>query len=113
MDTASDPATQFAADITRLIAEIEACIQLQGGLGEREARLQRLVFQERRRQAEGLAARLSAGTAQWLHLDGDARRILDSLALSLDYFRQRAMAATETVSGGQSPFGDSPLKQAP
>ena len=107
MDTAADPATQFTADVTRLIAEIEACIQLHGGLREREAHLQRLAFQERRRQAEYLAARLSAGTAEWLHLDGDARRILDSLALSLDYFRQHAMAATgtlpENVFGGQSP----------
>lgn len=80
---------QFRAEISRLIAEIEAYMRPDVDTGDREFFFQREAFQERRGQAERLTERLASyRKSQQSLLEGDAHRIRESLKLSLDYFRQ-------------------------
>lgn len=83
--------SQFQAEVSALIAEIQSCLRSTGGASGRESRLQRLVFNERCRQAEVLIERLRMNPASWSCIDGDAERLCRSLRLSRDYF-QRARA---------------------
>jgi hypothetical protein len=79
---------QFSTEISRLIAEIEACMQPAEDRENREFSLQQEVYQERRNQAQRLSRRLAAcRKSQQPLLEGDAYRIHESLKLSLDYFR--------------------------
>ena len=80
---------QFRAEISRLIAEIEAYISPDAESENREFYFQREAFQERRSQAERFTNRLeSYRESQQSLLEGDAHRIQESLKLSLDYFRE-------------------------
>lgn len=76
----------FAAEIHALIREVENCLGAAGD--DREARLQREVFYERRERATGLAHRL--GSREPASLDGDAQRLREALRLSREFFHRRA-----------------------
>jgi hypothetical protein len=79
---------QIRAEISRLIAEIEAYIRPDETAGDREHFFQREAFQERRGQAERLSERIASYRKnQRSLLEGDAYRIKESLQLSLNYFR--------------------------
>ncbi|NND35758.1 MAG: hypothetical protein HKN81_01370 [Gammaproteobacteria bacterium] len=79
---------QFRADIRRLIAEIENCMHARPQESDREYSLQVEVFEERCNHAERLAQEIAKDEQTlWGLRDGDARRLQDSLRLSLDYFR--------------------------
>lgn len=80
--------SQFQAEVSALIAEIQSCLRSAGGTSGRESRLQRLVFHERCRQAEVLIERLRMNPASWSCIDGDAERLCRSLRLSRDYFQR-------------------------
>jgi hypothetical protein len=80
---------QIRAEISRLIAEIEAYIRPDETAGDREHFFQREAFQERRGQAERLSERIASYRKnQQSLLEGDAHRIKESLKLSLNYFRE-------------------------
>ena len=89
MDAAPPLTQHFATEIRSLIRATETCLP---GAGEdREARLQREAFAERCERALALARRLADATPEEANLlDGDACRLRDSLALSLDFFRRRS-----------------------
>jgi hypothetical protein len=81
---------QFRSDIRKLIEEIERHV---GAIprDDREYRLQREAFEERRQQAQRLTEEISADEdARWPLRDGDAQRVHESLRLSLDFFRPDA-----------------------
>ncbi len=83
--------SQFRSDIRQLIDEVEKHLGSRPNAGDREYRLQREAFEERRRNARQLTAQIESNErAQWGLRDGDAQRVQDSLRLSLDYFRPDA-----------------------
>ncbi len=86
MASSSHPVSQFQAEVSALIAEIQACLRSTGGARGREWRLQRLVFHERCRQAEVLIEQLRMNPASWDCIDGDAERLCRSLRLSREFF---------------------------
>jgi len=84
---------RFRSEIKKLIAEIHDYIGQDGSPRDREFRFQRQAFHERCDQAEQLTRQLDSeddakNQGAWSLRDGDARRIHESLKLSLDYFRQ-------------------------
>jgi hypothetical protein len=80
---------QYAAEISRLIAEIEARIPPDSPPHDREFRLQRDAFRERASLARNLAERLAAASdRQPLTMDGDAHRLKQALELSRAYFSE-------------------------
>jgi len=85
--------SRFRSEIKKLIAEIQDYIPQNGSPRDREFHFQRQAFKERCDQAEQLTRQLDAEDdakkqSAWSRRDGDARRIRESLKLSLDYFRQ-------------------------
>ena len=91
MDAAPPLTRRFARELRALIRATERCLSKAGE--DREAELQREAFRERCDRARALAKRLSKASPEEAGLlDGDASRALDSLALSLDFFRTRAGA---------------------
>ncbi|MFQ5634798.1 MAG: hypothetical protein ACE5G3_05665 [Gammaproteobacteria bacterium] len=83
--------SQFRSDVRRLIAEIEKHVRACRRDADREYRLQREAFEERRAHASRLTEEIAADEqTQWGLRDGDAQRVHESLRLSLDYFRSDA-----------------------
>ena len=82
---------QFRSDIRQLIDEVERHLRTRPGTDDREYRLQREVFEERRNHAQDLTAQIETDEpTQWGLRDGDAKRVQDSLRLSLNFFRPDA-----------------------
>jgi hypothetical protein len=84
----NEAASQFAAEISRLIAEVEARIPAESPPRDREFHLQREVFRERAQLALNLAEQLTTRKNRQLvdEMDGDAHRIRQALELSRAYF---------------------------
>ena len=82
---------QFRSDIRQLIDEVEKHLRHQPTADDREYRLQREAFEERRNKAHDLTAQIETDEpTQWGLRDGDAKRVHDSLRLSLNFFRPDA-----------------------
>jgi len=83
--------SQFRSDIRQLIDEVEKHLSTRPKAADREYRLQREAFEERRNNARQLTAQIESDERrQWNLRDGDAERVHESLRLSLDYFRPDA-----------------------
>jgi hypothetical protein len=82
---------QFRSDIRQLIDEVEQHLSARPNASDREYRLQREAFEERRSNARQLTAQIESNEQiQWGLRDGDAQRVHESLRLSLNYFRPDA-----------------------
>ena len=82
--------SQFRADIRKLVDEIEKHVRPHRGspIMDRELGFQYEAFAERCDQAQRLQAEIADDAQSYWHLrSGDAKRIEESLRLSLDYFR--------------------------
>lgn len=89
MSAHSSRFSQFRSDIRKLVAEIEKHVWPRSN--EREYRFQYEAFTERCDQAQQLQVEIADDEqTHWQLRTGDARRIEDSLRLSLDYFRGNA-----------------------
>lgn len=83
--------SQFRTDIRQLIDEVEQHLSARPSAGDREYRLQREAFEERRNNARQLTAQIESDERKQWHLrDGDAERVQESLRLSLHFFRPDA-----------------------
>ncbi|MGI9342141.1 MAG: hypothetical protein ACR2QV_04785 [Gammaproteobacteria bacterium] len=91
MATVRSRFTQFRADIRQLISEIERYVGGRQARADREYQLQCEAFEERRDRAQQLSEEIETDEqTMWGLRDGDAKRVHDSLRMSLDYFRQDA-----------------------
>ena len=92
MDADSFIVDRYLAEIGGLIAAIEAQLDAVGD--DREARLQREAFRERRDRARAMAERLQRAAArEHALLAGDAQRLREALRLSRAFFSRREPTA--------------------